>query len=728
MIGVQADRQVRPVIQPGRAWLPQWRNLWWLWLMLLALLVGGAALLVLLRQPVVTPTNALGLYAREGEDRPYFWTSYETVFPVKAGTAATEVSLTLTAANWPGRDPAEVAFASDATGELVRFVAPEQARTYHVLLPPNATEFRLHSSVAQPSGDPRWLGVQLLDIRAEASGWPLWALGAALAWALLSVAVALVVWWCARCGYGWLAAITLLGLALRLIQLDHVPTGYFQDEAVSLVDAWHLSRTAHDHLGHFLPLGALESFGDWVSPLLAFVSLPFVAIFGPQMMVGRLIAAVAGSLAIPAGYGLARALRLPWVPALIVALAVAISPWQILRTRAATPPALLPFCWMLCLWAAVEFVRRGDRRSAFWLVLAAGPSLYGYPTMKMAVPLLGAVAVVLALWRHGWGAIRTWLPAGVLLLVFWLPFFQVTLFNADSGMRAQSKLLRADTPLEWVSLWLQGYGVYWSPSFYYLTGDASNGLPNTGVQLPIEAPLVILGLVLLIARCVGRTWGHDEAQPRDTHLVWWLIVGALLISPLPASLMTPNPQMTRALLIAPLYALLVGLGAALLWEALGRWVAQAKQAQFAVMAVVAVALLWQGGLAYNAYLTRFPEAIAGKYQDGLAEAMAAAVHHAPDYDQVWIDDRMPFPYIFVLAAQPMPPAEAQALIEVEHGGTTFNTVHAIGPYRFMNLAKLPYDLPVVAAMPTSLGRPGFILQEWQAEQQRVLLVRRMRVE
>lgn len=143
-------------------------------------------------------------------------------------------------------------------------------------------------------------------------------------------------------------------------------------------------------------------------------------------------------------------------------------------------------------------------------------------------------------------------------------------------------------------------------------------------------------------------------------------------------------------------------------------------------ALVALALLWQGGLRFGDYLREFPAVISTKYQDGMFETMRAAVELAPRYDQVWIDDRMTFPYIFVLAAQPMPPALAQAEIRVQHGRTTFNTVTALGQYHFTNLAALPNDLPVLEALPTNVGGPGFVLQEWRADGRKILIVRRMR--
>ncbi|HET9224619.1 MAG TPA: glycosyltransferase family 39 protein, partial [Roseiflexaceae bacterium] len=523
-------------------------------------------------------------------------------------------ALRLTAGHWPGRQPPRLSLASGG-GALAAFVAPDQARTYQMLLPPDAGALVLRSTVEQPPGrDPRWLGVQLLGFEATASGWPTRAAMDALKIALAGISLALIAAWSVRRGVAAVAALTGLGLLLRVAQLTYVPPGFFQDEAVSLVDAWHLAQTGRDHLGHLLPLGALEAFGDWISPLFTYLAVSAVALFGPSLLAGRLLAATLGALAIPAGYGLARALRLPKVAALCVALVVAISPWQILRTRVATPPALVPLSWTLLLWAALLFVRRGGRREALWLALAAGLGIYSYPTMKLAVPLLAGLAIVLAFVRRVGrpttddrrpttddrrpttddqetfnsqlptpdsqlpnaalrSIARDWLPGALLLALLWLPLAAVTLLNPDSAMRAQSKLLRADTPSAWLAQWAEGYASYFLPAFYYQTGDASNGMPGQGVQLPVEAPLVLLGLGVLLWRIYDvrftiydwdPVYRQSQIKNLKSKVEWWLLLGALLIAPLPASLMFPNPHLTRALIAAPGYALLAGLGIAVL--------------------------------------------------------------------------------------------------------------------------------------------------------------------
>ena len=218
--------------------------------------------------------------------------------------------------------------------------------------------------------------------------------------------------WAIARGHGLVVGLTLLGLALRLLWIADSPPLLHRDEAVSLVDAWQLARTGHDHLGHLLPLAAFEAYGDWISPLLTYLLLPWIALVGPQPLVARLVVAIFGALAVPCVYGLVRELRLP-AAAPWAALVAALSPWQIFLSRVSIPPALVATCWTLCIWAGIRFVRAGRRRDAIWLAIAAGIGLYSYPPMKLAVPLLLALAWRwrsggMAGARHGAGGRRRW--------------------------------------------------------------------------------------------------------------------------------------------------------------------------------------------------------------------------------------------------------------------------------------------------------------------------------
>jgi hypothetical protein len=104
--------------------------------------------------------------------------------------------------------------------------------------------------------------------------------------------------------------------------------------------------------------------------------------------------------------------------------------------------------------------------------------------------------------------------------------------------------------------------------------------------------------------------------------------------------------------------------------------------------------------------------------------MQRVVGYAPGYDEVWLDTlTIGKPYIFLLAAQPLPPAQAHAQMNVQRRPPATNYVVSIERYRFHDLLNVPTDLPALEAIPDRFGRPAFVIQEWRRENQRVLIVR-----
>ncbi|HEU5011217.1 MAG TPA: hypothetical protein VFT66_01645 [Roseiflexaceae bacterium] len=702
---------------------------------LIILAIWGVVLSVLLAQPAASLDAATGIYARQDAATPYQWTSNRAQIPIFGNIGPTIAWLAFGPSQWQGRPRPTITLSANQQ-VLTSFAAPNQVRRYAILLAPQATILTIQSPIARAADDPRWLGVTLYGLAATPHGWPLRAVVQSLL-ALLALLILIVMMrWSMRHGYGMPVALTLLALALRVVLLQVTPPGFRQDEAVSLVDAWHIAQTGHDHLGNFLPIGAQEALGDWISPLLTYLELPLVAFFGPLPIVGRLVTACVGALAAPFGYMLARMLALPWRAAACVGIVVALSPWQMFLNRIALPPALVPTMWTLCLLAGVHFIQRGNRRAAYWLALAAGVAVYAYPTLKLAVPLLVAWAGAIALLQYGWPSVRRWLGSVVLLMVLWLPVLMVTLFNQASSTRLNQAAIKAASLGEWVTTWWNGYRVYFLPDFYYWTGDGSSlrGVPDHGVELLVGAPLVLLGLGVLLWRAgsEARRWVHERRtnateQPKQT-IIWWFMLGALLIAPLPSSVTEPSPHAYRAATIAPLYALLVGMGAALVLQGLARISAAPvrRAAQNIAVVLFSGLLAWQAGRWFRDYAVEYPPRQALDNQDGLLHAMRLAVAAAPNFDEVWISYHdTDEPYIYLLAAQPMPAAQAQAQIQVTRAPGDFNKITSIGKYHFLRVTTVPIQQPILDAVLDQYGGPAFVLQAWQQDGKNILIVRRM---
>jgi 4-amino-4-deoxy-L-arabinose transferase-like glycosyltransferase len=684
-------------------------------------------------QPALDFDRARGLYAAEGGAATFHWTASRAEFPLAPHTGTTRVRLVLSIAAWPRQPEVPVRIEADA-GVLATVGVTAQPRRVELILPPGTTRLLLHSPVARPPGDWRWLGVQVQQIELEPAGFSLRALTLALLCAAVSIPLALALIWAIRHGYGPIAALMLLGLTLRLLWLGDSPPIMHRDETVAIVDAWNLVRTGRDHLGHLLPVAAFEGYGDWSSPMLTYLLLPWVALFGPQPIVARAVTAVFGALAIPAIYALVRELRLP-AAAVWAAAVAALSPWQIFLSHVAIPPALVATTWALCVWAALRFVRDGQRRDGFWLAAAAGLALYAYPTLKLAVPLVLALAVALATARHGWRAPARWWAPALLLGALWLPFVASTLFNPTSGSRLALVALKADSPSTWLAAWWSNYTIYFQPNLYYFGGGVRKivqGLPDHGVALGAEAFLLLglaaLPLLLLLDRRAGKPYISEDPAPAA---VWILLIGALLIAPLPASLTTGHPHIFRAAPVAPIYAALVGIGTGALWRLLRRLPRPASIMLGGGGAIiVALALAWQSSAWLTSMSQRYPSLATSTwfFADGELETMRRVIDYAPGYDGVLLDtSTIGRPYIFLLAAGALPPAQAQAQIVVERQPPAINSITRLGQYAFADLkgTSVPQNLPVVEAVPTRDGGPGYLIQEWQHDDRRVLVVRGM---
>ena len=75
----------------------------------------------------------------------------------------------------------------------------------------------------------------------------------------------------------WL--ILALALILRTVFLTSFPAGFNADEASFGYDAYSILLTGKDQWGNTLPL-ILKSFGDYKLPLLTYLAIPFIKIFG----------------------------------------------------------------------------------------------------------------------------------------------------------------------------------------------------------------------------------------------------------------------------------------------------------------------------------------------------------------------------------------------------------------------------------------------------------------
>ena len=478
-----------------------------------------------------------------------------------------------------------------------------------------------------------------------------------------------------------------VGLTLRVIHLGSIPPALNQDEAVNGYDAYSLALTGRDHHGHLWPVYGLESYGDWVSPLLTFLTAPVVGLFGLSVASVRATTAILSVLAIPAVCLLGIELfRRPAI-GLVAAWYMALSPWAVHRGRFAIPPSAVPTMMALTMLAITWAIRRRSGRMAIAAAVAAGLTTAAYPTMKLYVPLL----LLTALWvfRRGLAQLgrRSIAYAVVAFLLITGPIYYLSLGVPGGQTRWQQVTVvgKGHSP----RFFLHQYRTYFSPRVFLLQGHDHPAQTPTPVGLGVEllsmAPFLFAGGIWVLLAALRPGERSDKPFARFLLL-------ALLLYPVPGALTTRAPHLNRGIHLIPLLAIFVAVGAVVLHDLLARFIERVAPAWrrrgMAIAGLLGIAVIGSELVGrYRHYFVDYPRRadVLGYFQYGQEQAMTYALAHEAEYDSVWISGGNQT-YIYLLFYKRWAPGEVQHALRVRRIPGAWNSVDGIGKYRFAALS------------------------------------------
>ncbi|MDB5040058.1 MAG: hypothetical protein JWN27_784 [Candidatus Eremiobacteraeota bacterium] len=425
---------------------------------------------------------------------------------------------------------------------------------------------------------------------------------------------------------------------LRLYGLAHDPVALNQDEAVNGYDAYSLGLTLRDHHGNLLPV-ALQSFGDWASPLLTYITVPFVRLFGLSTWSIRLPVALFGIASVPLLYVLVRKLFGRNDVALVAAGLLAIAPWSIITSREALPPNIIPFFTILfilaLLWAAEE--GRGNATSTVRAAVAAAVGAlltYSYPTQKLFVPLM-IVAAVLIYFRRRPACACILVGVFVLLVT---PIYVLLIAHPESNFRFKDVVLPGG-PLHRLGGFALRYVLYLSPIALFGRGNAdlTYDVPGIGRNFAVLAPFFYLGVFFTTLTATRRLQAPMRRSDAALLLTW------LALFPVAGSLTATHMHLLRAIHGFPLVPIFSAAG--FLW--LTRAVASATVATAAQVSMTCVALFATLDFSQS-YLTKYPDASKARFQYGLAELFTFVLPHQAQFGSIVVDAKINQPYVYVL--------------------------------------------------------------------------------
>ncbi len=403
-----------------------------------------------------------------------------------------------------------------------------------------------------------------------------------------------------------LLVLTVVGLALRLYQLDALPYGFHPDEGYNALDAL-------DVLGGARPIFFERNNGR--EPLFLYLIAGLVGLFGPSIWSVRLAGALSGTLMIPAQYLLVQSLpiRRARLVGLVSAALIAVTFWPVHQSHKGLRAGLLPVWIALMLWAWWRTMRAdgsaadddGTAPRGFtpWAwALAAGVFLTLANYTYLLARLLPLILVGSALWC-AWQA-RRWRPlvlcgatlgtAGLLLAPLAQYFRdhpemlmfranQVSVFNPEvNGGNLVGALAENGLDLLLAFNWR-------GPSWWY------ENLSGRPVFDPLVGLAFLAGLGLLV-------WNIARPKPPSMRPAAILLALTLVVTLIPSWLSVGAPTYIRMTATWPVVFLLPAWG--LVWVAdgvangLGRW-ADATRAKPGVVAAAVIIPI----LALSAFLS-----------------------------------------------------------------------------------------------------------------------------
>lgn len=383
-------------------------------------------------------------------------------------------------------------------------------------------------------------------------------------------------------------ALTLVvGFSTHLYRLDHFPPALNLDEVVMGYDAYSILQTSRDQYGRFLPI-YFQSHDDYKPPFIIYAIVPSLAIFGLTDFAVRFPSAVLGFLTIIFTFLFVKELfkKIKEVPptlstklALLSGLLLSVSPWHLQFSRTSYEVGIQP---LLTVAGLFFFLKALNTNRIFvaaisGLVLSLGTHLY--TASRVFIPLL--VFFTSVIYSRALIQSKKLLFAFILALaVFLVP--TIYLFTTPAGQTrfkgtnifqdpvahertinrkiidwlARDRLAASifhPEKLSYAPEVLYGYLSHLRLDFIYLgrTDGSTNYVPNTGLAYLVELPFLLYGLF--------RLFTLKNKKPA------YLLIGWLLLAPVPASVTYGIPTSIRTTIILPSLQIITAFGILSFW-------------------------------------------------------------------------------------------------------------------------------------------------------------------
>jgi 4-amino-4-deoxy-L-arabinose transferase-like glycosyltransferase len=449
-----------------------------------------------------------------------------------------------------------------------------------------------------------------------------------------------------------LIIISLLSVGLFLYKMNVSPPALNADEAANGYDAYSILKTGKDQYGNFMPL-RFKSFGDYKLPLLTYLAVPFIKIFGLTETGIRMVNLPFVFLFPFVIYLLAQELFNKKNISLVAAFLSTFTLGLQLLGRQAHEGYMTAFFLTLLSYLFLKLLKKPKVTNYLFFFLTLLISLFGYHFSRLWAGFYFLAFIFFAFKK----SLSKWsllFFIGVILLfgltdaiyqptrIKSLLFFNNPGFidkTSELQFEGGSRLIYNKLTVGVKDVFFESLK-YFSPQFLVINGDENPrfGYPGASPITVVEYFFVFVGVYFLFKN--KEKWRY-------------LILLMLFFSPLSGSLSWAGVSITRSVFIfIPL----------ILISAYGMVNFTSKKSGF-IYAIVIGSYLVFLFLSWDFYLNHYPKRpiVIRSWQAGYKELAAYINKNYQKYDKFYITQKNGQPYIYLLFYLKYPPEKYQKL-------------------------------------------------------------------
>lgn len=325
--------------------------------------------------------------------------------------------------------------------------------------------------------------------------------------------------------------VLFLGICVRVIGISLIPAGLNQDEASIGYEAYSLMQSGMDRNGLSFPIHFI-AWGSGQNALYAYLSIPFIKLFGLNVFSVRIVNALFSCLSLVLFYFLFLQF-FDKKKSTFATLFLAINPWSIMAARWGLEANIFPTLFL----AGVLFILLGISYRRYFFLFASivfAFSLYSYGISYLSVPLFLLLTSIYLL-KAKKISISSFISSFLLFTLISLPIFLFIIINQfdlppitflDVSIPKldanRSAIIFNVFGKDFLFQILKNIVLFLRIIFLQTDENIYNAIPIFGTIYPLSLPFLVVGLWKILS---DKT---EKKQVIHTIMLIWLFSAVVL--------------------------------------------------------------------------------------------------------------------------------------------------------------------------------------------------------